>query len=188
MKRLSQKLTYANVMATVAVFLVVAGGTAVAATQMLPKNSVGSKQIKKAAVTPAKLSKAAKAALTGPQGATGAPGPKGETGQPGKPSGDYFALVNQSAAFVGEHPGFTSVSRVGTGAYCLGVQAGVSYYDPVASVEWLNSSEFASLVEPIGQEKEFACAAHQLEVHTYEFESGTVPSDGVSFTVVLPQQ
>jgi hypothetical protein len=188
MTRLRSKLTYANVMATIAVFLVLAGGTAFAASQMLPKNSVGSKQIKKAAVTPAKLSKAAKAALTGPQGATGPQGPKGETGQVGKPSGDYFAMVNQTAAFIGEHPGFTSVSRIGTGTYCLGVQAGVSYYDPIASVEWLNSSEFASLVEPIGQEKQFACGAGQLEVRTYEFEPHVTASNEVSFTVTLPQK
>ena len=40
MKRLHDKLTYANVMSSIAVFLVVAGGTAYAATEMLPKNSV----------------------------------------------------------------------------------------------------------------------------------------------------
>jgi hypothetical protein len=47
---------------------------------------VGSKQIIKGAVTPAKLSKAAKATLSGPRGPkgeTGAPGPKGETGAKG---------------------------------------------------------------------------------------------------------
>jgi hypothetical protein len=54
-KRLRSRLTYANVVSTVALFLVVAGGTAFAATQMLPKNSVGSKQIKKNAVTAAKI-------------------------------------------------------------------------------------------------------------------------------------
>jgi hypothetical protein len=79
-------LTYANVMATVAVFLVVGGGSAFAASQMLPKNSVGAKQIKRGAVTPAKLSNAAKAAMTGPAGpagAKGATGPKGSTGAAG---------------------------------------------------------------------------------------------------------
>lgn len=89
MKRLRSKLTYANVMATIAVFLVLAGGTAFAATQMLPKNSVGSKQIKKGAVSPAKLSQAAKSTLTGPAGprgatgATGARGPQGAQGSKG---------------------------------------------------------------------------------------------------------
>jgi hypothetical protein len=53
MRRLKGKLNYANVMATVAVFLAL-GGAAYAATK-LPKNSVGTKQIKNNAVTEAKI-------------------------------------------------------------------------------------------------------------------------------------
>lgn len=56
-KRLGDKLTYANVMATLAFFLAL-GGVGYAATQ-LPKNSVHSKQIAKGAVKTAKLGKAA---------------------------------------------------------------------------------------------------------------------------------
>ena len=55
MKRISAKLSYANVMATVAVFLAL-GGAAYAATK-LPKNSVGTNQIKKGAVTGIKIKK-----------------------------------------------------------------------------------------------------------------------------------
>lgn len=84
MKRLRGKLTYSNVMVTVLAFVVLAGGTAYAATEMLPKNSVGSRQIVKGAVTPAKLSKASKATFTGPKGATGATGATGPQGTPGK--------------------------------------------------------------------------------------------------------
>ncbi len=57
MKHLRQRLTYANVMATIAVFIAL-GGASYAATQ-LPKNSVGSKQIKKNAITTAKIKKGA---------------------------------------------------------------------------------------------------------------------------------
>jgi hypothetical protein len=84
MKRLRGKLTYANVMATIAVFLVLAGGTAFAAKEaLLPKNSVGAKQLKKGAVTPAKLSLKAKKVLTAAIGPSGPIGPKGEPGGPG---------------------------------------------------------------------------------------------------------
>ncbi len=55
MNQLRCKLTYANVMSTIAVFLVIGGGTAYAAKQILPKNSVGAKQIKKGAITGAKI-------------------------------------------------------------------------------------------------------------------------------------
>jgi hypothetical protein len=87
LKRLRTELNYANLMVTILAFVVLAGGTAFAATQLLPKNSVGSKQLKKGAVTPTKLSKAAKSALTGARGsagATGAPGPKGDRGERGE--------------------------------------------------------------------------------------------------------
>jgi len=83
MSRLRGKLSYSNVMVTVLAVLVLGGGSAYAATQMLPRGSVGTKQLEKEAVTPAKLSKASKAALAGPQGATGAQGPKGDAGPQG---------------------------------------------------------------------------------------------------------
>ena len=57
MKNLRSRLTYANVMATIAVFVAL-GGASYAATK-LPKNSVGSKQIKKEAVVTAKIKKGA---------------------------------------------------------------------------------------------------------------------------------
>jgi hypothetical protein len=53
MRRLKGKLTYANVMVTILAFIVL-GGAAYAATK-LPKNSVGTKQIKNQAVTGAKF-------------------------------------------------------------------------------------------------------------------------------------
>ncbi len=64
--KLRGKLTYANTMATVAVFLALGGG-AYAATQ-LKKNSVGSKQIKGAAV---KTGEIANGAVTSPKVADG---------------------------------------------------------------------------------------------------------------------
>jgi hypothetical protein len=54
-KQISKRLTYANVMSSLAVFLVLGGATALAAG--LAKNSVGTKQLKKNAVTAAKIKK-----------------------------------------------------------------------------------------------------------------------------------
>jgi Collagen triple helix repeat (20 copies) len=87
MNRLRGKLTYANVISTLCLVLLVGGGTAFAASEMLPKGSVGTKQLAKEAVTPAKLSKASKATLTGPAGPAGPAGTKGATGPVG-PKGD----------------------------------------------------------------------------------------------------
>lgn len=55
-KKIRKRLTYANVMSSIAVFLVLGGASALAASQ-LGKNSVGSKQLKKNAVTAAKIKK-----------------------------------------------------------------------------------------------------------------------------------
>jgi len=54
-KQIRKHLTYANVMSSIAVFVVL-GGAAVAASQ-LPKKSVGPKQLKNNAVTTAKIKK-----------------------------------------------------------------------------------------------------------------------------------
>jgi hypothetical protein len=76
-KQIRKRLTYANVMSSIAVFLVLGGATALAASQ-LGKNTVGSKQLKKNSVTAAKLknkavttSKIANKAVTGAQVADG---------------------------------------------------------------------------------------------------------------------
>jgi hypothetical protein len=126
MPRISGKLTYANVMSTIAVFLAIAGGTAFAASEMLPKNSVGSKQIKKAAVTPAKLSRAARVTLTGPQGAPGAQGPKGDPGMKGEPGIDgetgqsataLWAVVSGGSGGLVRSSGVTSSHKRDSGEF-----------------------------------------------------------------------
>jgi hypothetical protein len=126
-KILRGRLTYANVMATIAVFLVLGGG-AYAASQ-LPKNSVGAKQLRNGAITPRKLSAGAKKALrgaTGPKGAAGKPGKQGAQGKPGKegPAGTAlgYALVQENGTVdSGGSSGITSadVARESTGTYCF---------------------------------------------------------------------
>ena len=73
--------TYANVMATIAVFIAL-GGTSYAVTK-LPANSVGSKQIRRGAVTPDKLARGV--VVSGARGARGPAGPTGEAGPAGAP-------------------------------------------------------------------------------------------------------
>jgi hypothetical protein len=83
MRTLRSKLTYANVMVTVLAFAILGGGTAYASMSILPKNSVGSKQLKPGSVTPAKLSSGAQLALKGLPGAQGATGAQGAPGADG---------------------------------------------------------------------------------------------------------
>lgn len=71
MKSVRKRLTYANVMSSIAVFLVLGGATAFAAGH-LGKNSVGSKQLKNNAVTSAKIKNGAITGLKLAKGAVGA--------------------------------------------------------------------------------------------------------------------
>jgi len=100
MKQIRSKLTYANVMVTVLAFVVLCGGAAVAAGQ-LGKNTVGTKQLKRNAVTSAKVKDGSLKArdfgrLAFGGSAAGAPGPRGPVGPQGPegprgPSNGYQA-------------------------------------------------------------------------------------------------
>ncbi len=80
--RIRAHLTYANVVATLCLFLVLGGGAAFAATQ-LPRNSVGTGQLKAGAVTAGKIAKKARSQLRGNRGPAGPQGPQGKTGKAG---------------------------------------------------------------------------------------------------------
>ncbi len=97
--------TYANVMATAAMFVAL-GGTSYAVAR-LPKASVGEQQLKDSAVTSLKIKDgtiaagdlAASALLAGPRGARGAEGPTGPQGGagPAGPRGPSDALFAAGA-------------------------------------------------------------------------------------------
>jgi hypothetical protein len=114
-------LTYANVTATIAVFIALGGG-AYAATS-LPAGSVGTKQIKRNAVVSSRvkdqslLARDFKAGQlpAGPQGMRGDTGPAG--------SAFAFAHVNEDGSLDGASSlGVTAKSKTKTGRYCLVVE------------------------------------------------------------------
>ena len=79
--KVREHLTFANVVACIALFVSL-GGIGYAATS-LPKNSVGPGQLKPGAVTPAKLNAASKRMLVGAAGPVGPRGSEGAQGQQG---------------------------------------------------------------------------------------------------------
>jgi hypothetical protein len=98
MHRIRSRITFANVIASMALFIALAGGTAFAASQF-GKESIGARAIKKESIGPAKLTKAAKAALTGPKGATGATGATGPQGPAG--DGKLFSFAGGALGITG---------------------------------------------------------------------------------------
>jgi len=138
LERLRPRLTYANVMSTLAVFAVL-GGTAYAATK-LPRNSVGANQIKKGAVRSSEVKNGALRlsdfrrgdrptglpGRQGPVGPAGAPGAPGAAGAGGTP--DAYAEVRGSGVLESADPGFpaaarnvdqSDITRVADGIYCI---------------------------------------------------------------------
>jgi hypothetical protein len=83
LKALARHLSFANIVASIALFVAL-GGASYAAFA-LPKNSVGAKQLKSGAVTPVKLSDSAINALNGPRGPQGEKGDRGSQGEKGEP-------------------------------------------------------------------------------------------------------
>src|SRR3954469_16551129 len=86
------RLTYANVMSTIGVFIAL-GGTSYAVTQ-LPRNSVGSSQIKRDAVRSPEIQNGS--LRLGDLGAStrkALAGEKGDTGPPGASAAKFFAAV-----------------------------------------------------------------------------------------------
>ena len=100
-RRFRIHLSYANVMATVAVFVAL-GGSSYAAFS-LPKNSVGSRQLKNHAVTPKKVAASTVALFKGRKGDRGPAGPIGLAGIQGArgsqgpigPSNSYYAAGSE---------------------------------------------------------------------------------------------
>jgi hypothetical protein len=117
----------AHVIALIALFVALGGGAYAAFG--LPRNSVGTKQLKRGAVTPPKLSKAALKTLKGatgprgPQGKTGPKGAKGEKGEAGAtgPS-DVYAAGNAFGSMSGSYAQVAAVT-VPAGNYLLQAKA-----------------------------------------------------------------
>jgi hypothetical protein len=145
LSKLVSKLTYANVMATVAVFAALGGG-AYAAIK-LPANSVGSKQIKKKAVTPAKVAPATVRLFKGQRGAKGDTGAQGDTGA----KGDTGATGPQGASAASLISAFARPNE--------NTSLGVSYFEPFGRT-FFDSNMFTEMAHVAPQ----AFAARDLYV------------------------
>jgi hypothetical protein len=146
MQGLRDRLSYANVMATLAVFIAL-GGTSYAVVQ-LPRNSVGSTQIRARAVGASELrnqavssrsvrdrsvrlgdiSPSARAAL---RGAKGDPGP---AGVPGDAAVAYHAAINSGGGPIRGNAVTANHTQGGSGLYTLTFARDVSGCEAVATL------------------------------------------------------
>lgn len=194
MKALREKLSYANVVSTMCLFLLL-GGAAFAAAK-LPKNSVGTKQLKNNSVTTAKIKNGAvtgakvqvstlgtvpSAASAG--SATHAADSDALGGQPAaayaKPDLVRSATIGEKGEFLASRSSGISASQflhTGEGIYCFR-KLNPPPTTAVASVSTLaeQGASAATIVEPADPE----C---QVEVFTYNAANG---DDNEPFSVII---
>jgi hypothetical protein len=184
-KRLRPSITYANVVASIALFLALCGG-AYAASQ-LPKNSVGSAQLKKGAVTAAKVKQGSLLASNfkagqlpagprGEQGVKGAPGKEGEQGKTG-PAGSPWTVGGILPSGASLKGAFTIATTATAMEQRVGTE--ISFGIPLASAP---SAHFISAGSPPPAECPGTPAAPKADpgnLCIYEALAGNIELEGV---------
>jgi hypothetical protein len=156
-----KRATYANVVATLALFLALGGGAAYAAKHYVITS--------KKQIAPSVLHK-----LKGKPGAAGPAGPAGAPGAPGAP-GSARAYANIVINGVGnptleDNVGISSVNEPDPGIYCVG---------PMIAGHPI-------LVTPIAVEAIIAPVASQKCPGNYQIEANGVLQSGEGFSVLVP--
>jgi hypothetical protein len=179
-----QRLTYGNVIATLALFIAL-GGTSYAALT-LPKNSVGTKQIRKGAVRASELHSGAvssrsiknrtirtsdladstRKSLKGSQGVQGPAGPPGPAGTA------LRAVINSGGARIGGNA-LVSNHATGSNEYRLDFGrdlAGCAFSATLAAVQ-----NGASVPQPPAGRVTLGVSGHEVAVRTYDAGGNPAP-------------
>lgn len=198
MRQPRQMLSYANVMATLAFFLALTGGAY--AVAKLPRNSVGPKQLKRAAVTNTKVKKgslnADRLSNRARTSLKGNVGPKGDTGAPSAPGlVRAYAHVLSSGQIdpARASKGFVS-GRTTPTYFCLKLDPSIdaSTATPIVSNEWPNGFVFSGSVA-IGIAQPFMGGicdqGNEIGVATASWQTGAADSYGIGpypFFIAVP--
>jgi hypothetical protein len=177
-------LTYANVMSSIAVFMVLGGSAYAAAT--LPRNSVGSKQIKSNAVSSSKVKNGSLLAKdfksgqlkAGPAGPTGPAGPAGANGADGRD----FSASTTLATGTTETGQWAAYAPIGNGGYIGSAQTfrlPLASTPASASAHYIaNAAAYSAACPGPGQ-----AASGQLCVYEVSRDHAT-PGAGVGFSAI----
>lgn len=178
MRHLRDKLTYANMMATAALFIAL-GGTSYAVVS-LPRNSVGRAQIRAHAVGSRQLASSAvtsraihdksvalrdisASARRALRGATGPQGPKGDQGPPGVV---YHAGMNSAGQLVRGNA-IAAANAAGEGAFTIEWAQDATGCDAVAT---LASAAGGAVVDPPAGRITVSASGRGLLIHTYDVD------------------
>lgn len=164
MRRFRERLTYANVVATIALFGVVAGGVAVAGP-FVAKNSVNSKSVKDETLTgddikndsltgddvlESSLDISGKQGPPGPQGQTGGQGPTGAAG-----TARAYGRVGASGTITRSKGVVGNATNPQPGYYCIEIDSSI---DVPSTVMVVNPEYSTSSTSPSNTFEKFALA------------------------------
>jgi hypothetical protein len=196
LSRLRARLTYANVMATLAVFIAL-GGSSYAALK-LPENSVGSKQIKRNAITSKHIKRNAVTSAKVKRGSLRLSDLKAShrrrlTGEPGSPRA--YGLVNIQTTDRRGGVGFSRsknlvrVTNKFPGSFCVELDpaAGIDVDEtvPVVNVDY-NTSRQPAAVASWGSVESGSPLCSGFAVYTKALTGGEGTFQNASFSIVIP--
>jgi hypothetical protein len=138
MPRLAERLSPATVIACIALFVAL-GGTSIAAVSALPRNSVGTAQVKNGSLLRVDFKKSQ--IPIGARGPAGAAGPAGPAGP-----GAKWALVSPQGSIIVQSGGITATAKPGPGQYILDFASAVAGKLIIASSGRASDVEFRGMV------------------------------------------
>jgi hypothetical protein len=162
------RLSYANVVSSLALFIAIGGTSYAAAT--LPHNSVGASQIRSSAVGSSEikngavhLADIAKTTTKSLRGAQGPPGPVGPAGAPGAAAVSYFETVGSAGQFIHGNATGGRLTVGGSGKYVVSFSRNVSDCTYTAT---LGGTDQAT--QPAGSATVNDAGGGQVGIQTYD--------------------
>jgi hypothetical protein len=203
LRRIRSSLSYANVVATMALFIGL-GGASYAAVQ-LPKNSVGRAQIKANAITGSKVRNSTltgadiknrtltpvdfSGSITGPAGPVGPVGPGGPAGPTGAAgTARAFGFVDNSSGTpsMQKAKGGVSVRRSGNGVFCITAPGVDPTVTSMAATGSAKSGQFGIIFVGSGLAFSQQCTNSEFQVITVAPSDFSVGVNDASFEFVIP--
>jgi hypothetical protein len=207
---MKRHLTYSNVIASIALLLAMTGG-AVAATNALEKESVGTRQLKKEAVNSNKVKNNSLRAVDFkagqlPEGPRGTQGAKGETGAKGAQGAEgpqgvpgtakaYGVVASNGNLNTGSFGGLVA-ERKGEGEYCISIEGQpvsalanmqvAADYGSSSTTFWSPATQTFTIAGVVGSNNICGAGTREVRVYKIDNDAATMGFTDAQFRVIVP--
>jgi hypothetical protein len=200
LKRLRPRLTYANVVSTLCLFVLLSG-TAVAATVIsgasIVDGTIAGSKLKNNTITSAKiktgslLKKSFKAGQlpagpAGPAGAAGAPGAAGAAGAAGTARAFGFVDNSSLSPVMSMAKGGVAVRRSGNGIFCVTAPGIDPSSTPIVAVASAKSASYGIIFVGSGLAYSQQCIGSEFQIITVDAFNFAIGRNDVSFEFIIP--